>query len=332
MTKKETSMQRRSLAALAVAALAAVAALPTAHAQASRFPDRPLKLIVPYAPGGSVDIIGRLIAAKLSTSLGQQVVVENRGGGGATIGTAAVARSPADGYTLLLADIALGASPALMAKLPYDTAKDLQPVGLVAVLPSLLVVEPSVAAKSVRELVAQAKAAPGKLNYASSGVGSLNFLATEQFKSSYGVDLVHIPFQSGGQAVTALLGAQAQVMIATIPPALPQVKAGKLRALAVSGAKRQPSVADVPTFAEAGYPDFDVSLWQGLLVPAGTPPDVVARLNAEVNKLLAMPDVRERLAELGAEAAGGTPEQFATLIRNEVARWGRLIKPEQRIQ
>lgn len=315
-------------AAVAVSLSLSLFAVPAAHAQ--KFPDHPLRLIVPYAPGGSVDIVGRLIAGKLSDVLGQQVVVENRGGGGATIGTGLVAKAAPDGYTLLLADIAFGANPALNKQLPYDSLKDFQPVALVALLPSILVVDPALQLTSARDFVAHAKANPGKLNYSSAGIGSMNYLAGEMFKANTGIDVVHVPYQSGGQAIAAILGGQTQFVITTIPPVLQHVRAGKVKALAVSGRKRHPSVPDVPTFAEAGFPEFDVSLWQGVLVPAGTPAEIVARLNADLNRVLAMPDVRDRLTELGAEPVGGTPGEFAAFINGEVTRWGKLIKPEMR--
>ncbi len=312
-----------------VGVLALAASAPAAWGQ--KYPDHPIRLVVPYAPGGSVDILGRLIAGKLSEVIGQQVVVDNRAGGGATIGTGIVAKAPPDGYTLLLADIAFGANPALMSKLPYDSAREFTPVALVAQLPSILVVTPSLPASSVKELVDDAKKAPGKLNYSSAGVGSMNFLAGELFKSNYGLDIVHVPYQSGGQAIAAILGGQTQMVITTIPPVLQHVKGGKVKALAVSGEKRQPTLPDVPTFKEAGFGDFDVSLWQGVLVPAGTPPDIVAKLNADLNKVLAMPEIRTKIAELGADPMGGTPEQFAAFIKGETERWARLIKPEMRI-
>jgi tripartite-type tricarboxylate transporter receptor subunit TctC len=258
------------------------------------------------------------------------VVVENRGGGGSTIGTALVVKAPPDGYTLLLADIAFGANPALMKQLPYDSLKDLQPVSLVALLPSIMVVEPGLPVGSVGEFVNLAKARPGQLNYSSAGVGSMNFLASELFKAQNGLEVVHVPYQSGGQAVTAILGGQAQLLIATVPPVLQHVKTGKVKALAIAGERRHSSLPEVPTFAEAGFPAFDVSLWQGVLVPAGTPPDVVAKLNAEINRVLAMPDVRERIGALGATPAGNTPEQFAAFIRGEMARWTKLVTPEMR--
>ncbi len=320
---------RLRIAASLFIVLSMIALVPSAQAQ--KYPDHPIKLVVPYAPGGSVDILGRLLAQKLSESMGQQVVVENRGGGGATIGTGVVAKAPPDGYTLLLADIAFGANPALMSKLPYDSNKDFQPVALVALLPSILVVDPHLGVNSAAELVSLAKAKPGKLNYSSAGVGSMNYLADELFKQQNGIDVVHVPYQSGGQAITSILGGQTQMVITTIPPVLQHVKAGKVKALAVSGNKRQPSLPDVPTFAEAGFPKFDVSLWQGVLVPAGTPPEIVARLNAEINKVLALPDMRERIGELGADPAGGTSEQFATFIKDEMTRWHALIKPEMRV-
>ncbi len=311
--------------------LCACAVMAWAPAWAQKYPDHPIRLVVPYAPGGSVDILGRLVAGKLSDVLGQQVVVDNRAGGGSTIGTGIVAKAAPDGYTLLLGDIAFGANPALMSKLPYDSARDFTPVALVAKLPSILVVTPSLPASSVKELVDEAKQAPGRLNYSSAGVGSMNYLAGELFKANYGLDIVHVPYQSGGQAIAAILGGQTQMVITTIPPVLQHVKGGKVKALAVSGDQRQTALPDVPTFKEAGFGDFDVSLWQGVLVPAGTPPEVVARLNAAINQVLAMPDVRAKIAELGADPAGGTPEQFAAFIKGETDRWAKLIKPEMRI-
>lgn len=317
---------RRLLVALLVTALVPFAGH-DARAQAS-YPDHPVRLVVPYAPGGSVDIIGRLVASKLSEVLGQQVVVENRPGGGSTIGAGAVAKAASDGYTLLLADIGFGASPSLVAKLPYDPVKDFQPIAMVALLPSILVVDPSLPAASVKELVALAKAQPGKLNYSSSGVGSMNYLAGEQFKAANGVDIVHVPYQSGSQAIAAILGGQTQLVITTIPPVLSHVRAGKVKALAVSGKRRQPLLPDVPTFSEAGFPDFDVSLWQAILVPAGAPKEVVAKLNGAINRVLQMPDLRDKIAELGADPAGGTPEELGSFIKSEISRWGKLIKPE----
>jgi tripartite-type tricarboxylate transporter receptor subunit TctC len=311
-----------------VALIAAVLMSPFAahEVRAQKFPDHPLHLVVPYAPGGSVDILGRLLAAKLSEVLGQQVVVENRPGGGSTIGAAVVAKAPADGHTLLLADIGFASSPALIDKLPYDPTHDFQPVVEVARLPSILVVDPSLPVTSVKDLVALARARPGKLNYSSAGVGSMNYLADEQFKASNRLDIVHVPYQSGAQAITAILGGQTQMVITTVPPVLAHVRAGKVKALAVESAHRLPSLPDVPTFAESGFPEFDDSLWQVVLVPASTPKEVVARLNADINHVLEMRDVRERITELGAEPVGGTAEAFGAFIRAETERWGRLIR------
>jgi tripartite-type tricarboxylate transporter receptor subunit TctC len=297
---------------------------------ADAFPDRPIKLVVPYAPGGGVDILGRLIAQRLPDVLGQPVVVENRGGGGGTIGAGLVAKAPADGYTLLLAAIEFGANPALQSKLPYDTQKDFRPVSLVATLPAVLIVDPALPVQSVADLVKLTQANPGKYNYASAGIGSMHHLAAELFKSQNKVDVLHVPYQSGAQALTAILGGQTQMAFSTVPPVLQQIRSGKVRALAVTGEKRQPSLPDVPTFAEAGYPRFDAALWQGVLAPTGTSPEVVARLNEAINRVLAMPDVRARLAEMGADAVGTTPERFADFIKSEMTRWAALIPPEMR--
>ncbi len=320
----------KGLAGIAMMLATSVAAVGGYAAEAQKYPERPIRLVVPYAPGGSVDIIGRIIAQKLTDTLGQQIVVDNRPGGGATIATGLLARARPDGYTVLLADIAFGASPALVAKLPYDAIRDFHPVTLVAVLPSILIVDRTLAVTSVADFVALAKSRPGKLNYSSAGIGSMNFLAGELFKADTGIDVVHVPYQSGAQAIAAILGGQTQMVITTLPPVLQHVKAGRVRGLAIAGNKRQPSLPEVPTFAEAGYGGFDVSLWQGILVPAGTPEGIVARLNSEVNRMLALPDVSARLADLGAEPAGGSPQQFAAFIKTEITRWTKLIKPDMR--
>lgn len=316
-------MSRRAML-VGLVMLFAMVAMPT---NAQTYPDRPVRLVVPYAPGGGVDILGRLIAQKLSERLGQPVVVDNRGGGAGTIGAGIVVKAPGDGYTLLLGAIEIGANPALQTRLPYDTLKDFQPVSMVATLPAVLIVPPDFPAKSVSDVVTLAKANPGKYNYASAGIGSMHFLGAELFKAENGIDVVHVPYQSGGQALAALLGGQAQIAFSTVPPVLQHIRSGKVRALAVTGKARQKSLPDVPTFEEAGHARFDVSLWQGVLAPAGTPPEIVRRLNVEINTVLAMPDVRERLAELGADPAGSTPEAFRAFIESEIARWGKLIKP-----
>lgn len=297
---------------------------------AQKYPDRPIRLIVPYAPGGSVDTTSRLLAPRFAEALGQQVVVENRPGGGAIIGTGSVAKAAPDGYTILMADIAFSANPALHEKLPYDSLKDFEPVIFTATLPTMFVVPKAVPATTLAELVALAKSKPGVLNYASAGLGSVAFLAAELFKMQNGIDIVHVPFQSGGQGIVSVLGGQTQMTILTVPTLISHVKAGAIRGLAVSGQKRRPNLPEVPTFAEAGYGNFDVALWTGILAPAGTPKDIIAKLNVEINRVLANPDTRQRLADIGTDAEGGTPERFGKFIIEDIARWQRLIKPSMR--
>lgn len=291
------------------------------------YPSRSIRMVVPYGPGGSVDILGRLLAQKLGEALGVSIVVENRGGGGTTIGTQVVAQAPADGYTLLLTDLAFSANPSLLPTMPYDSSKDFSPIVKVAALPAILVVTTESKSTTLAQFVQTARGMPGKLNYASSDIGSLNFLATELFKSEAGLDITHVPYQSGAQAVMALLGGQTQMLITTVPPALPHVKAGKLRVLAVADDKRLETLPDVPTFAESGYPDFKVALWQGLFAPAGTPDAVIDKLNKDVNKVLGDPEVRARIAALGGTPFGGTAAQFRDFVRADTQRWHGLIKP-----
>ena len=298
-----------------------------AHVAAQPYPSRPIRYIVPYAAGGATDIMTRALSPRLSEYLGQQIVVDNRPGAGAIIGTSLLAKATADGYTLMMAEIAHGANPALHSKLPYDTERDFAPVTLVALLPTILVVPPSLPVKTVGELIALARSRPGQLNYSSSGIGSANFLAAELFKSETGVDVVHVPYQGGGQAVTALLSGQAQMLFVTIPPALQHVKAGRLRALAVTGSKRVATLPDVPSISEAGLPGLEVYLWVGTLAPAGTPAPIIAKLNGEIVRVLQDPEVRERISNLGAEIVGGGPEQLARYIKAEIARWRKTIKP-----
>lgn len=316
------------LRALAVATTAfALAAL----AGAQTFPSKPIRLISPYAAGGANDIVCRVIAEKLSEVMGQTVLVDNKPGAGSMVGSNILVKAPADGYTIMMADIAHGANPALRKSMPYDTLKDFAPVVLVAELPTVLLVNPSVPANSIAELVAYAKRNPGKLNYSSSGFGSTNHLAAEVFKDELGLDIVHVPYQGGGEAMNALLGGQVQMLFITLPASLPHIKAGKVRALALTGVKRMDSLPDVPTVAETVLPGFDINLWIGVVAPAGTPPAVVDRINADFNKVLAMPSVKERITALGANIAGGTPAQFDAFIRRELQRWAKTIKPEMRV-
>jgi tripartite-type tricarboxylate transporter receptor subunit TctC len=313
--------------AAASRALGLAALLAAACAFGQPYPYKPIRYIVPFAAGGATDITTRILAQPLTESLGQQVVVDNRPGAGAIVGTSLLAKAPPDGYTLIMCEIAHGANPALHAKLPYDTRKDFAPVAWVALIPTVLVVPPALPIRSVQELIAQARAKPGHLNYASSGVGSANFLAAELFKSELGLDIVHIPFQGGGQAVTAVLSGQAQMLFVTLPPSLPHVKAGKLRVLAISSGKRLASLSGVPTIAETTGKAIDVSLWLGTFAPAGTPAAIIQRLNAEINKALVLPATRERIEAVGAEAVGGTPQKLADLVDAEIARWTKTLKP-----
>jgi tripartite-type tricarboxylate transporter receptor subunit TctC len=316
-------------AAVALAGALVTALPPPATAQA--FPSRPIRFLVPFSPGGATDITSRVIAPRLSERVGQPVVVDNRPGAGSIIATQILARSSPDGHTIMLAEIAFGANPALHSKLPYDTHKDFAPVILVGLMPTILVVPPTLAAKSVAELIALAKSKPGGLNYSSSGVGSANFLAAELFKAKIGTDIVHIPFQGGGQAIAGVISGQAQMLFTTMPPSLPQVRAGRLRVLAIAHSKRSVLLPDVPTTAEAGLPDFEVALWVGVLAPGATPKPIVQRLNGDIQQVLDMPEVRERIGNLGAEIVAGPPEVLQKYIDGELKRWAATIKPEMRV-
>lgn len=293
------------------------------HAQP--YPAKPVRLIVPYASGGGVDIMGRIIAGKATERLGAQMIVENRGGGGTIIGTEAVVKSAPDGYTLLFANPALAANPALNAKLPYDTLKSLAPVIMVAASFNVLVVHPSLPAKSVKELVALARSKPGQLNYASAGDGSAIYLAMAMFQSTAGIELVHIPYKGAGPALIDVVGGQVPMMFIASPPAVGFISAGKLRGLGVSSAKRLAILPAIPTIAESGYPGFEVNNWYSVMAPADTPLAIIARLNTEINAILATPEVKERIVALGAEPTGGTPEQFGQQLRSEMAGWAKVF-------
>lgn len=294
---------------------------------AQPYPNKPVRLIVPFPPGGVADLIARPMAEKLSLSLGQPVVIDNRAGATGTIGAAAVATAAPDGYTLLLGttnEIAM--SPTLFKSLPYDPTKAFAPVAPVAEFPNVLVVGPSVKVRTLEEFIALAKANPGKLTFASSGPGSTNHLTAELFKSIAGVDVIHVPYKGGGPALNDLLGGHVDAMFATLPSAVPQIKAGKLKALAVTGERRSRALPDVPTASEAGAPGLVVTTWNGILAPAGTPPAVLERLQREVAAAAAMTDVRERYATVGAEPMSLSPEQFRSLIQKDYARWAQIIK------
>lgn len=297
---------------------------PQVHAQA--WPAKPVRIIVPYPPGGSNDIVARALQNPLSAALGQPVTIDNRGGGATQLGTEAVVRSAPDGAVFLLTNIALGANPSLFAKLPYDTAKDLAPVTLISTMPLVLVIHPAVPAKSVAEFVALAKAKPGSLNYASAGNGSANHLAMEMFRASAAVDVVHVPYKGFGPAMTDLLGGQVSAAFATTLAALPHVRSGKLAALGISSARRSSAAPDLPTIAESGVAGFDVSEWQMLLAPAGTPGPVVERMQREVAAALQLADVRSRFTELGATPVGSSTADAQAFLRAELVRWADVAK------
>ena len=309
----------RTLAAFALCA----AALP-AFAQA--WPDRPIKFVMTAPAGSSIDVIGRTIADKLKDRLGQPVIVENKPAAGGTVAVAETAKAPGDGYTMVLAfNGPLSIAP-LISKLPYDVQKDLAPVITTTSQPNVLAINAQVPAKDVKELVAYAKANPGKLNYASVGPGSSSHLNGELLKSLAGIDIVHIPFNGSPPAVTSTVQGETQMLFAVMQPLQPQIQAGKLRALAVTSAKRFALLPDLPTIAESGYPGFVALAWNGVLVPASTPKAIVTRLNAEIDAILKQPDVVQKLNASGFELVGGTPDQFATLIKGESEKWAPIIK------
>jgi len=316
-----------NLRTLLGAAIGATILLHSAGALAQAWPAKPIRLMVPFPPGGSTDIVARIVAQKLSERLGQPIVIENRGGAGGTIGTAIIAKSAPDGYNLAVASTSTHlVAPGVYAKLDYDPVKDFAPVGLMAVSPYLLAVTPSVPAKTLKELVALAKARPGKLNYASAGVGSTTHLAMEMLKHASGTFMLHIPYNGNGPAGTALIGGQVEVLFGSLPSLLPHAKSGRARALAVGTPKRSPSLPDVPTVAESGYPGFDASLWLAIMAPAGTPQPILERLNKEIVALVATADTREAFDKAGTEPLTGTPADLAAMIRDGVPKYAQIIK------
>jgi tripartite-type tricarboxylate transporter receptor subunit TctC len=301
------------------------ALLSTAHAQ--QYPTKPIRLVVGFSAGGASDITSRIIGQRLSERLGQPVVIDNRAGASGTIAGGIVAKAPPDGYTMLAgATSILAINPALYAKLDYDPLKDFAPVSQTVSMPQLLVVHPSVKATNLKELLALAKARPGELNYSSSGTGSSSHLAMELLKYMTGINVLHVPFKGSGQAMPNLLGGQVQLVFDPMPTSLPHVKTGKLRAIAISTPTRSPAIPDLPTVAEAGVPGYDSNLWYGVLLPARTPPAIVAMLNQTVNAILREAETGERFAALGADPRGGTSAAFGQYIAAEVAKWGKVIK------
>ena len=311
-----------------VALLAACIALAASAglAQTSKFPDKPIRFVVPFPPGGGNDILARVLAPKMAESLGQPVVIDNRAGAGGNIGTEMAAKSPPDGYTLVIASNQVTMNPALYAKLPFDIEKDFAPIALAASVPMVLVVHPSVPANNVREFIALAKTGAGKLNYSTPGGGTPQHIAFEVLNHAAGISVTHVPYKGTGPAIADAIGGQVQATFGTLASLEQHVKGGKLRALAVATPKRSQAMPGVPTMAESGVPGFDVSLWYSILAPAGTPKEIVARLSSEIAKALVAPDVRDRLVGQGFEVSYLNPEQMNELMKRDIARWAKSLK------
>jgi tripartite-type tricarboxylate transporter receptor subunit TctC len=312
------------LCRLIIALVGAIAL--SAPASAQTYPSRPVRLVIPFPPGGPADIFGRLIAFRLTDALREQVVVDNRGGGNGNIGAEFVARAAPDGYTLMLLPSALAANASLYSKLPYSLVGDFTGVASLGTFPLLLVTHPSVPAKSVPELIALAKAKPGELNFASAGSGGGAHLAAELFSRSAGVSMVHVPYKGTGPAVLGVLGGQVSLMFASVPSVIQHVRGGKLNGLAVTSAQRSPAAPELPTVSEQGLPGYDVVSWFGIVAPAGTPADIVKRLNEDVRRVLVVPEFQERLKDEGGRSLAMTPEEFTAFIRSEAARWAKIVR------
>jgi len=311
---------RRALLALTATALSA-----SVFAQA--YPSKAIRVVVPFPPGGGTDIIAREVTQKVASATGWSFVIDNKPGAGGNLGVDAVAKSPADGHTIVLGQTSnLAINPSLYAKLPYNAQKDLTPIGLVASAPLVIVVPAQSAFKTLADLVAAAKAKPGAVNFASPGNGTVAHLTGEQFQKTAGISFQHVPYKGANQALTDVISGQVQLYVSSVPSVLQQIRTGKLRPVAVTSAKRVDDLPQTPTVGESGYKGFDAVTWFGFLAPAGTPKDVVARLNAEFNKALQQPDLRKRLGEEGADPLGGTPEQFGDLIRTDSVRWAKTVK------
>ncbi len=303
--------------------LAGVTASPLS---AQTYPNRPIRFIFPFPPGGPTDILGRIIGQKLAERLGQPVVPENKPGAGANIGLEIGAKAKPDGYTITLASPSLSISPTLYKKLNYDSVKDFAPISLVAEIPNVLLVPSSSPIKSLKELIAYAKANPGKLNFGSGGIGTSNHLASELLKTLAQINIVHVPYKGSNQAMIGMMGGEVGMVVVGIPPSQGQIKAGKVRALAVLSEERLPAFPNIPTAKEAGVDNFEVTTWYGILAPAGTPREIVTRLNGELVKIIAMPDTKEKMQNAGFEPLSSTPEKFAEFVKTEIVRWGKVIK------
>ncbi|MEF7614426.1 tripartite tricarboxylate transporter substrate binding protein [Aquincola sp. MAHUQ-54] len=325
-TSPTRSHDTRRRLALATAALLGLAAAAPVLAQDS-WPSKPIRIVVPFAAGGTSDVLARTLGAQLQTALKQTVIIDNKAGAGGVIGADSVAKSPADGYTILLGTIATHAiNPALLPKMPYNAAKDFAPVMLLGSISNVLLVGPDQPFKSVKDVIAAAKAKPGSLSFASAGQGTSQHMSGETFKLLAGVDISHVPYKGSAPAIQDVMGGQVPMSFETALVALPQVKAGKVRALAVTSAKRTQVLPDVPTLQEAGVAGFDVASWQALWMPAGTPPAIVGKLNAELQKIIAQPETKARMDGLGLEYTPNTPEQFAEFQRAEQAKWAKIVK------
>ena len=313
----------RSLSKIAIALVAALMPL---IAAAQGYPTRVIRYVVPFPPAGATDILARWVAEKISPVLGQPVVVENRPGAAGGVGTELVAKSPPDGYTILMATAAQSISETLYVKQPFSFARDLAAVALIARVPNVMEVHPSVPARTVKEFIALAKSRPGQLNFASSGSGTTLHMSGELFKLMTGTDIVHVPYKGSGPAITDLMAGHVSVMWDNLPASMPYIKAGRLRAIAITSAQRYPAFPDLPTVAESGVPGYEASAWFGVVVPAATPREVIVRLNNEINRAVNLPDMKERFAQQGAIPAPGSPEDFAAWIRAEIAKWRKVIK------
>ncbi len=304
----------------------AVLAVPAFPAWSQAYPSKPVRIVVPFPPGAGVDIVTRAVVARFGEALGQQVIVDNRAGAGGIVGAELAAKAPPDGYTVFMATAGiLTVIPHLQAKLPYSVERDFAPVSLVASVPSVLVVHPSMPVKSVKDLVALAKAKPGAINYASTGNGTLPHLAAEFFKQQARIDMVHVAYKGSAPATTDLLGGNVQVFFGNMLSVIEQVRAGRLRALAVTSLQRQNVAREIPTMAESGFPGFEAGTWFGLMAPAATPREVIARLHGDIARAVRQPDVEKQLSGQGATTIGNTPEQFAAYIRSESAKWAKVL-------
>lgn len=314
------------LVQIALACVVAAAGFAAGDLAAQPYPGRPIRVIDAYPPGGSTDVVARIIAAKFQESTGQPWIVDNRAGAQGIIGTEIVARAAPDGYTLLMFTGAHTVHPSIYARMPYDLLRDFAPVTLTSATTNLLVVHPTVPAKSVKELIAMAKAKPGLFNYSSAGTGSTTHMAMELFKSMARVDFLHIPYKGSAPAVLDLVGGHVDLMFAPLPVMLPHIKSGRVRPLAVATAKRSGAIPEIPTVAEAGLPGFEATNSVGVLAPAATPREIIAKLNAEIVRILGLPEIRERLLGLGAEPVANSPEQFAAFLKEDIARWAKVVK------